>query len=375
MPDSKQYYETLGVAKDASVDEIKSAYRKLAKKYHPDICKESDAEEKFKKINEAYEVLSDDTKRSNYDRFGSADQQGFPGGGFGGSPFGNGADINDIFADIFGGGSPFSGGFSNNQSHQPFSGDEPLDGNPIYMEYNMNIKEMMFGKTVPLHLKVDVNCKECSGEGALSEDITNCTSCNGLGYVIIHRKTLFMTTQQKQRCNSCKGRGKIILKKCSGCHGKARKKENKELYVKIQQSLNPGSQVMVKNEGNDGYNGGQKGSIIITINLIKDPHFSRSGDDLLVTVDISYLDAILGGVIDVPTLDDEIISVKVKPGTQIGNKLNVPDYGFFIKNRKDKRGKLIITLNVVTPVSISDKEKKILKSVQEISTFDVKNNF
>ena len=355
MPSKRDYYEVLGVSKSASKDEIKSAYRKLAKQYHPD-NKETGSEEKFKEIQEAYDVLYDDNKRATYDQFGHAafDQnggQGGFGGGFGGF---QDVDLGDIFSSFFGGG---------RRTRRGPTG--PTRGNDAFMRVRINFMDAINGTTISIPLDFDEKCDKCYGTGAKTpNDIETCSHCNGTGSVRTRQQTLFGTVETQTECPHCHGTGKVIKNKCDACNGKGYKHVHSNVDVKVPAGINEGQQIRVPNKGERGTNGGSNGDLIIEVTIKKHDNFERDGDNIHIEVPVSMVDAALGITITVPTVYGEV-EVKVPSGTQSGQILKVRGKG--VKNVKTGiYGDQFIHVKVVTPTSMSKEQKALLEKYKEL---------
>ena len=363
MADKRDYYEVLGVAKNASDDEIKKAYRKLAKKYPPDVNKEPGAEEKFKEVNEAYEVLSDATKRANYDQFGFAGVDGSA-GGFGGfsQGFSSGGfdDLNDIFSSFFGGS---MGGFGSSgrgrASNAPRKGDDKL------MRMNISFMDACFGKKETISLAVDEQCPDCKGSGAASaSDIETCSTCRGTGTVIQQQRTAFGVFQTQGACPDCQGTGKKIRKVCPRCKGKGYERKTNEVEVNIPAGISSGQQLRVAGKGERGYNGGPNGDLYIEIYVEPHERFERDGKNIYLDIPVSAVDATLGCSIDVPTIHGDV-TMKIPAGTQNGKQFRLKGKG--VKDiRGGKEGDQICTVNIRVDDNLSRKEKELYKQLQEL---------
>ena len=378
----RDYYDVLGVSRSASLDDIKKAFRRLAKKYHPDVSKEDDAEVKFKEVNEAYHVLSDDKKRELYDRFGheAADNQGQPGfgvfSGFGG--------FEDIFSQFFHGqqsrGSGQQQGFSGfedifggGQSRHQRRHHGPEKGPNIFAETTINIKELLFGTKIELKVDLLNNCEECNGSGAESiADIHTCEKCKGIGVVIIQRRSFIGMVQSQETCPDCRGQGRIIKKKCKICGGKKQVEKKQIVTIDLPHSLHLDQQVLVRGMGHAGLNGGPNGDIYLAVKLKHNDFFSREGNNLILNLPVTYLDAILGNKIAVPTLDGEVF-VKLAPGTKEGDEFVIPKYGFFINQHSTKRASLIVRVKIKLPTHISSADKKLLTELRNQGNFILDN--
>lgn len=356
MANKRDYYEVLGLQKGASDDEIKKAYRSLAKKYHPDLNKEPGAEEKFKEINEAYETLSDPQKRSRYDQYGFDDPtQGFGGaggagfGGFGGAGFGG---FEDIINSFFGGGARRT----SNGPHQ---------GADVEKQMNITFEEAVFGCTKRVRVTVDDECMQCGGTGAASKsDVKTCSKCGGRGRVIMRQQTIFGYTNVEAACPDCGGKGKVITKKCPECNGKGRVRRTKDVDVNIPAGILSGMTIRVPGAGEAGFNGGPNGDLYIKIFAQDHSQFKRDGQDIYLEIPLSFSQAALGDNIEVPTIDGNV-SVKIPAGTQPGTKLRLKGRG--TKNPKggSSRGDQYIICNVVVPTNLSKDETDLIEKLAQ----------
>lgn len=358
----RDYYEVLGISKNASEDEIKSSYRKLAKKYHPDLNKEPGAEEKFKEVQEAYEVLSDSKKRSTYDQFGHAafDQNGGASGfngGFGG--FGNfqdmDIDLGDIFGSFFGGGARRQNARSNG----------PMKGNDSFLSIKISFMDSVNGKKIELPITFDETCSSCNGTGAESpNDIVTCSSCNGTGYVRQRTQTIFGAMETQTACPTCGGQGKTIKNKCNSCGGKGFKKTKTKIEVNIPAGINNGQQIRVSGKGERGLNGGPNGDLYIEVNVTKDNFFERKGNDIHVELSMNMVDAALGCVVEIPTVYGKV-DLSIPEGSQSGQILKMRGKGF--KDlRSSNYGDQYVHLKVETPKNLNAEQKELLNRFQEI---------
>lgn len=357
MADNKRdYYEVLGVQKNAGEDEIKKAYRSLAKKYHPDMNPgDKDAEMKFKEVNEAYAVLSDSEKRSKYDRFGHAafdpsagGGSGFGGfGGFGGADF----DFGDIFSSFFGGGGGGSGRSRQNM---------PIDGDDIGARVTISFNEAAFGTKKEVNFARIEVCGDCSGKGAKNEsDIETCSECRGTGRVTVKQQTILGYMQTQRPCSNCRGAGKIIKNPCPNCNGKGRIKINKRLEVNIPAGIDDRQNIVLRGQGSAGANGGANGDLIIEVRVKEDKIFERDGNNIYCEVPISFAEAALGAEIDVPTLGGGTEKFKIPEGTQSGTNFTLRGKGISDINTK-RPGDLIITVAIETPRNLNSEQKKLL---------------
>ena len=362
MANKRDYYDVLGLSKTATDDEIKSNYRKLAKKYHPDINKEPGAEEKFKEVQEAYDVLSDSKKRQTYDQFGHAafDQNGGASGfngGFGG--FGGFQDMDVDLGDIFG--SFFGGGRRQNRA----SG--PMKGNDSFLSIKISFMDSVKGKKIELPITFDEPCSSCKGTGAESpNDITTCTNCNGTGHVRQRTQTIFGTMESQAVCPTCGGSGKVIRNKCTSCGGKGYKKTKTKIDVNIPAGINNGQQLRVSGKGERGLNGGPNGDLYIEINVTPDSFFQRKGNDIHVELTMNMIDACLGSVVEIPTVYGKV-DLTIPEGSQNGQVLKMRGKG--IKDlRSSSYGDQYVHLKVETPKNLNSEQKELLNRFQEIES-------
>ena len=364
----RDYYDVLGVSKSASNAEIKSAFRKLAKKYHPDLNKEADAAEKFKEVQEAYDVLSDEKKRKTYDQFGHAafDNNGGdnPYGNYGGfsgfdtSGFGfEDIDLGDILNAAFGGG--FGG--RRRQSNKPQKGEDVL--------YRMKIsfKDAFFGSKKDIKLDLTENCNTCDGKGGFNEK--KCTNCNGTGKITREQNSLFGSFMTQTTCPECMGTGTTFERKCTDCNGKGHVTKNKTITVTVPEGVDTGTRIRIKGKGEAGINGGENGDIYVEFVVEEDSMFERRGNDLYMILPINIVDASLGAEKDIPTMDGDIV-LTIPAGSQNNDKLRVRGRGVPFVN-SSRRGDLYIVLNVVIPTKLDKKQKKLL---EELRNTDLDNN-
>ena len=358
MADKRDYYEVLGVSKNASDDEIKSAFRKLAKKYHPDINKDPDAPEKFKEAQEAYAVLSDPNKRSQYDQFGHAAFQGANGfGGAGGAYDFSGFDINldDILGSMFGGGFGGFGGNSRSRSTRKVRGDDILRG------INLTFEEAVYGCEKDLKLEVSENCPECDGKGGFDE--VTCSNCHGSGTVTTEQRTLFGAFMSKTTCNVCHGEGKTFKRTCSKCHGNGRIVQNKTITVKVPSGIDTGMRLRLSGKGEAGLNGGPNGDLYLEFNVSSHKFFQRDNDDIILSVPLNICEAVLGCKKDIKTLYGTV-TLSVPSGTNNLDKQRIKGKG--IKNSTTgKTGDMYIIFKVITPTKLTRKQKDLFSELND----------
>ena len=367
MSTKRDYYEVLGVSKGADEKEIKKAYRKLAMKYHPDRNPDNkEAEEKFKEINEAYEVLSDETKRRNYDQFGHEGvngQGGFGGQGFGG--FGGAGGFEDIFGDIFG--DMFGGGFGGS-GRQRRRG--PERGADIRQSVTIDFEEAAFGKKVSIKLNRSEECNECHGSGAKpGTSKKTCPTCNGSGEVRTVQRTPFGNIASSRTCNECHGEGEIIESPCSKCHGTGSTRKVKTIEVDIPAGIDDGQMIKLSGQGEVGSKGGPRGDLYIVVNIRKHPLFTREGYDVYLEMPVSFSQVALGGEIEVPTLDGKV-SYNVPAGTQTGTVFRLREKGIQ-KLRSNSRGDQYVKVVVETPKYLTEKQKELLRELAKESGDEV----
>ena len=364
MAEKRDYYEVLGVSKSASKDEIKSAYRKLAKTYHPD-NKETGNEAKFKEIQEAYDVLYDDKKRQMYDQFGHAAFEQGAGGGAGGNPFGGfgGAgfdgdiDLGDIFSQFFGGGQ--------RRSQRTTSG--PTRGQDILMRLNISFMDAINGKKVDISVNYDELCPDCQGSGAKSKDaIKKCDYCKGSGRIRTQRRSLFGVMEAEEACPQCGGTGKIITERCPTCGGKGNTRKKKTITLNIPAGINNGQQIRQQGMGEIGAMNGPHGDLYVEINVGTHQYFTREGNDIHITIPLDFTDAILGTNIEIPTVyGDKVLGVPA--GTQPGQILRMKGHG--VKDlRTGKPGDQYVHLDIKFPTSLSKEQKRLLEEFKANSS-------
>ncbi len=359
--DKKDYYEVLGVSKGASQDEIKSAFRKLAKKYHPDVSKEADAEVKFKEAQEAYAILSDEEKRKQYDQFGHAAFQGGAGGagGFGGFDFSD-FDYGDIFDNIFGSFGGFGG------SSRSRSTNRPAKGNDSLMRMKLTFEEAVFGTKKDIELDITENCETCNGKGGFDE--TTCDKCHGSGSITSEQHTIFGSFLSKTTCSSCGGKGKTYKDKCNSCRGTGKVTEKQTVEVKVPAGVDSGSRLRLSGKGAAGYNGGPNGDLYIEFRVDEHDFYVRDDDDIYLEVPITITEAVLGTKKEIPTLHGNV-TLTVPAGSESGDKHRIKNKGINNEHARHK-GDMYIVLKIVTPKKISKDQKRLLESLSETNLTD-----
>ena len=365
MADKRDYYEVLGVEKNAGADEIKKAYRKAAMKYHPDRNPgDKEAEEKFKEIGEAYEVLSDEDKRARYDQFGFAGVdpnygagQGNYGSGFGG--FGGFGDFGDIFGSIFGGGG------------RPESRNAPRRGENVGVRLELTFEEAAFGCEKVVSAQRIENCAACSGSGSADGVIETCQQCRGAGQVRTVQNFMGMAMQSTTVCPSCNGRGQTIKTPCTTCKGKGKVRRTQKVNVKIPAGVDAGQSVRVRGEGCVGSNGGPNGDLMVEIRIKRHPIFQRENMTVYCEVPITFTQAALGAEILVPTLDGKV-SYEIPEGTQTGTTFTLGGKGIPAVNNPRRRGDEKFTVVVETPTRLTKEQKDLLRQLDD--TLDTKSS-
>lgn len=353
----RDYYEVLGVPKDADEAALKKAYRVLAKKYHPDANPgDKDAEAKFKEASEAYSVLSDPEKRRKYDQFGHAAFEGGAGGagGYGGFDF-NGADMGDIFGDIFG---DFFGG---GRSAYGRSSNGPMRGANLRTGVRITFEEAIFGCEKEIELTLKDECPKCHGTGAKpGTSPVTCPKCNGKGKIVYTQQSFFGQVQNVQTCPDCRGTGKIVKEKCPDCYGTGYISSKKKIQVKIPAGIDNGQSIRIAGKGEPGTNGGERGDLLVEVTVSRSPVFMRQETSIFSTVPISFATAALGGPIKIKTVDGEV-EYEVKPGTQTDTKVRLRGKGVPSLRNKNIRGDHYVTLVVTVPEKLTEEQKEALK--------------
>ena len=374
MAAKKDYYELLGVSKTATDDELKKAYRKLAKKYHPDANQDNkaEAEAKFKEVNEAYETLSDPQKRRMYDQFGTADPQGFGGAGgpFGGGPFGNGyysytssgfdgfsdfGDLGDIFSSIFGGGGRTGG------TRQQTRG--PRKGADLNLNLEITFEEAFLGVEKEITISRPETCNTCHGSGAKpGTTVSKCSICNGTGTVREVKTTILGQMQTTRTCTNCHGTGEVIKEVCENCKGKGTIRKQAKIKVKIPAGIDDNQTVVLRGEGEPGEKGGPKGDLYITIRVRKSNVFTRQGSNVMCEVPITITQATLGADLKIPMVDGTTETINIPEGTQTGTKFTIREKGFQSLNSTG-RGNFVFTVVVQTPKKLSKEQRDLLEKL------------
>ncbi|QDP40656.1 molecular chaperone DnaJ [Radiobacillus deserti] len=348
----RDYYEVLGVSKDASKDEIKKAYRKLARKYHPDVNKEADAADKFKEAKEAYETLSSDQKRAQYDQYGHAGPQNQGFGGFGGAEdFGGFGDIFDMF---FGGGG---------RRRDP---NAPRQGADLQYTMTLDFEEAIFGKDTDIEIPKEETCETCSGSGAKPGTKTKtCSHCHGTGQLNTEQNTPFGRVVNKRVCHHCQGSGKIIPEKCNTCGGTGNVKKRKKIHINIPAGIDEGQQIRVSGQGEPGANGGPPGDLYVVVRITPHEFYQREGDNIYCEMPITFAQAALGDELAIPTVHGKV-KLKIPAGTQTGKVFRLKGKG--VPNvRGYGQGDQHVKIRVVTPTNLTDKQKELLREFNDIS--------
>ena len=350
-----EFYDRLGVSKDASQDEIKRAYRKMSKKYHPDINKEPGAEEKYKEVQEAYETLSDDQKRAAYDQYGPDGANGFGGqGGFGGFDGGAGfGGFEDIFSSFFGGGA----------TRNP---NAPRQGDDLQYRVNLSFEEAIFGAEKEVHYNREATCKTCSGSGAKpGTSPVTCGRCHGQGVINVDTQTPLGMMRRQVTCDVCHGTGQEIKEPCQTCHGTGHEKQSHKVSVKIPAGVETGQQIRLAGQGEAGFNGGPYGDLFVIINVNPSDKFTRDGSTIYYTLNISFVQAALGDTVEVPTVHGNVEMV-IPAGTQTGKTFRLKGKGA-PRLRGGSQGDQLVTVKIVTPTKLNDAQKEALLAFAKAS--------
>ena len=369
MAEKRDYYEVLGIGKNATDAEIKSAYRKLAKKYHPDLNPgNKEAEEKFKEVNEANDVLSDPQKRQRYDQFGFAgvDPNYAAANGGGASGFGGGfggVDLGDIFGDIFGGG--FGGGFSGfGGGSSTRTANAPRKGHDIQASVILTFEEAAHGCSKKITINRQDTCPDCGGTGAAKgTSPETCPDCGGRGYVVTQQRTPFGVMQSQQPCSHCGGRGTIIRNPCKTCRGTGKTAARKSLEINIPAGIDDDQNIALRGQGDAGSNGGPAGDVIVHVTVKADPMFERDGYDVTIHVPITFSQAVLGDDVEVPTVDGRIVQ-HIPEGTQSGTKFRLRGQGIQYLNGRG-RGDQYVIVDVEIPKKVTRAQREALKAFED----------
>lgn len=360
MAEKRDYYEVLGLQKGASDDEIKKAYRKLAKQYHPDLHPgDKECEDKFKECNEAYEVLSDPDKKAKYDQYGHAafdPNAGFGGGGFGGG-FGGFDDLGDILGNIFGGG---FGGFGGGGGRR----NGPQKGESLRVHMSITFEEAAFGCSKEINVPRVEDCDDCKGTGsAPGTNPETCSECNGTGTVRVQQRTPFGVMASTAPCRKCGGSGKIINNPCPKCKGKGKVQRQRKISVNIPAGIDDGQTISLRGQGHAGVNGGPAGDLLITVSVKAHSLFEREGSSVLFEMPISFVQAALGAEVEVPTLDGKV-KYTIPEGTQTGTTFRLRGKGIPYLNGSS-RGDQFVTVYIETPKNLTKEQKELLRQFGE----------
>ena len=369
MAEKKDYYEILGVSKTATDDELKKAFRKMAKKYHPDANPDNkkEAEAKFKEVNEAYEVLSDPQKRKMYDQFGTADpnQAGFGGGPFGGgngyysyttSDFGDFGDLGDIFSSFFGGG--FGGQRASSRRN-----NGPRKGEDLNTTLDITFEESFLGVEKVITIARQETCEECSGTGAKKgTKPSKCGMCNGTGNVTTYQNTILGRIQTSKTCSECRGTGEVIKEPCEYCHGKGTVRKTPTVRVKIPAGINDNQTIVLRGEGNPGTKGGPPGDLYITLRVKRSSIYTRDGNNVYCDIPVTITQATLGAEIEIPMVDGSKEKYKIPEGTQTGTTFTIKSKGFKSVN-SNIQGNFIFRIVVQTPKRLTKEQRDLLMAL------------
>lgn len=352
----KDYYEVLGVSKSASQDEIKSAFRKLAKKYHPDVSKEENASDKFKEAQEAYAILSDESKRKQYDQYGhqAFNNNNNAGGGYDFSGF----DFSDIFGEMFGGGFDFGG--------RGRTSNRPRKGNDTLIRVTLDFEEAVFGTKTDITIDSTDSCDDCHGKGGHGE--STCSRCHGSGQVNAEQQTMFGTFVTRTTCPSCRGQGKTYEKVCNTCKGQGKVKKTKKIEVNVPAGVDTGNQLRVSGKGEAGSNGGPNGDVYLEFRVKEHPIYIREGMDVFLKLPITMVDAVLGCKKDVPTLDGTV-KLTIPAGSANGERHRIKGKGIKDIN-SSRKGDMYVIINIITPKKLDKKQKQLFDELAKTKLDD-----
>jgi len=354
----KNYYEILGVDKNATASDIKKSYRKLVKKWHPDVNKAPDAEKRFKEVQEAYEVLSDDNKRKQYDQFGQqgvGDGMNFSGGYY---DMGNFGGLDGIFENFFGGNVNVSNLFGGNMSGTMRPGQRRRNFRPddIHVRMNLSLEEANKGMIKDIELSYKGVCDKCNGSGAEGGELKTCPVCKGVGYQKVVQNSFFGRMVVQRPCGQCGGSGQVPKKVCSTCQGKGYLPKNEKVKVSIPVGAYDGLILRFRSES--------RGDLYVHINVKRHKTFHRKGNDIYIDIDVSVASAVLGGKVDIPTLYGDV-SLKIPPGTQPDDVIKVKNYGMHIVGNASKKGNLYVQCNVVLPKRLTSKQRELWENIEK----------
>ena len=354
MAEKRDYYDVLGVSKTATNDEIRKAYRQLAKKYHPDVSTEENAEEKFKEVQEAYDVLSDEQKKASYDQFGHAGANGNPFEGFGGFGGGDFGGFSDIFSSFFGG-----GGAGARQTQQR--------GQDIERTMTITFMEAVLGATKTVEVDIEQDCSHCHGSGAETKaDVETCERCHGSGFINVEQRTILGNFRTQQACPRCHGSGKDIKNKCHKCKGSGRERVKKTVDIKIPAGVDNNMTLRVSGYGHAGKNGMPSGDLFVTFRVTPHKIFKRDGEDIILEVPLTFSEAALGTSVEVPTIYGDV-KLKIPAGIQSGTRLRMKDKG--IANvRSGRKGSQFVVVNLQTPTNLTQEEKELFEKLSQVET-------
>jgi len=350
----KDYYELLGVKRGATEAEIKSAFRKKAKEFHPDVNKDPGAEAKFKEIGEAYAVLSDEKKKAQYDQFGHSAFEGAGGpGGFSGGF--EDIDLSAIFEEMFGNSFHFGFGGRGNRRNRPMKGEDSL------IKMDLTFDEAVFGTKKEINLALDEECEQCSGKGGFDEK--TCPTCEGAGTIITEQRSLFGVFQSQTTCHTCSGSGKTFANICSECKGKTRVRKNKDIVVTVPEGVDTGNQIRMSGAGSAGINGGPHGDLYIEFIVAAHPLFKREGNDLYVNLPLTITEAVLGCKKEIPTPYGNVV-LTISEGTGSGEKLRLKGKGIKDVN-SSRKGDIYVITEIIIPNKLDSEQKQLFKQLNE----------